>query len=83
VLVPLPGAPGDHQTANARAFRDAGAAVVVPDAELTPGRLAEELDTLLAAPERMAAMAAAARGLAHPDAAERVAKLVEESASRG
>jgi undecaprenyldiphospho-muramoylpentapeptide beta-N-acetylglucosaminyltransferase len=83
VLVPLPGAPGDHQTANARAFRDAGAAVVVPDDELTPGRLAEELDTLLAAPERMAAMAAAARGLAHPDAAERVAKLVEESASRG
>ena len=40
VLVPLPGAPGDHQTANAEALVAAGAAVMIPDAELDAGRLA-------------------------------------------
>ena len=83
VLVPLPGAPGDHQTANARAFVDAGAAVMVADNELTPARLATELDALLGAPERLSAMADAVRGLAHPDAADQVARLVEECAGRG
>ncbi len=83
ILVPLPGAPGDHQTANALAFRDAGAAVVIPDAELTAVRLATELETLLSSPEQLAVMSKAAHGLAHPDAADRVAALVEESARRG
>jgi UDP-N-acetylglucosamine--N-acetylmuramyl-(pentapeptide) pyrophosphoryl-undecaprenol N-acetylglucosamine transferase len=80
VLVPLPGAPGDHQSANAEAFRAAGAAVVVPDAELSPARLALELAGLLAAPEWLAEMSRAARSLAHADAADRVAGLVEEHA---
>ena len=44
VLVPLPGAPGDHQTRNAEALVAAGAAVLVPDAECTGARLAAELD---------------------------------------
>ena len=82
VLVPLPGAPGDHQTANARALVDAGAAVLVPDAELTPERLATEIDSLLADPARLVAMGEAARRLARPDAAERVADLVERHARR-
>ncbi|HEX2040425.1 MAG TPA: UDP-N-acetylglucosamine--N-acetylmuramyl-(pentapeptide) pyrophosphoryl-undecaprenol N-acetylglucosamine transferase, partial [Acidimicrobiales bacterium] len=43
VLVPLPGAPGDHQTANAGALVQAGGAVLVPDGELTTERLAAEL----------------------------------------
>ena len=54
MLVPLPGAPGDHQTANADALVEAGAAVMVPDAELRPDRLARELDALLADPARLA-----------------------------
>ena len=63
VLVPLPGAPGDHQTRNAEVFVDAGAGVVVPDAELDADRLAEELDRLLGDPARLAAMGDAARPL--------------------
>ena len=80
VLVPLPGAPGDHQTQNARRLSDAGGAVLVPDAELDGARLAAELDRLLADPARRAAMAAAARRMGRPDAADRVAALAEEHA---
>jgi UDP-N-acetylglucosamine--N-acetylmuramyl-(pentapeptide) pyrophosphoryl-undecaprenol N-acetylglucosamine transferase len=80
VLVPLPGAPHDHQTRNADAVVQAGAAVVVPDRELDGTRLASEVDGLLADPARLEAMSAAARALARPDAAARVADLVEEVA---
>jgi UDP-N-acetylglucosamine--N-acetylmuramyl-(pentapeptide) pyrophosphoryl-undecaprenol N-acetylglucosamine transferase len=80
ILVPLPGAPGDHQTANARALTDRGAAVLVPDAECTPERLEAELEPLLADPVRLDAMGRAAHALAHPDAADRVADLVERHA---
>lgn len=80
VLVPLPGAPGDHQGANARAMAAAGAAVVVPDAELDGERLAAELDALWAQPGRLAAMGAAASSLGRPGAARRVAELAEDLA---
>ena len=56
VLVPLPGAPGDHQTANARALVDGGAAVLVVDAEMTAARLVAEVEGLLGDPARLAAM---------------------------
>ncbi|HEY7106486.1 MAG TPA: UDP-N-acetylglucosamine--N-acetylmuramyl-(pentapeptide) pyrophosphoryl-undecaprenol N-acetylglucosamine transferase [Acidimicrobiia bacterium] len=80
VLVPLPGAPGDHQTRNADVFAGAGAGVMVPDAELDADRLAAELDRLLADPARLGAMSDAARTLGRPDAAARFADLVEEVA---
>jgi UDP-N-acetylglucosamine--N-acetylmuramyl-(pentapeptide) pyrophosphoryl-undecaprenol N-acetylglucosamine transferase len=73
VLVPYPHATADHQTANARFVESAGAAVVVPDAELDGPRLAREVGALLAAPQRLAAMAKAAHAIARPDAAERIA----------
>jgi UDP-N-acetylglucosamine--N-acetylmuramyl-(pentapeptide) pyrophosphoryl-undecaprenol N-acetylglucosamine transferase len=76
ILVPLPGARGDEQTANARVLTDAGAAVLVPERELTPERLADEVRALLADPARRAGMAARARSLAAPDAAERLVELV-------
>lgn len=76
VVVPLPGAPSDHQTANGRALADAGAAVLLPDDRCDGNRLATELDALRD-PDRRAAMAAAARGLARPEAAALVADLVE------
>jgi UDP-N-acetylglucosamine--N-acetylmuramyl-(pentapeptide) pyrophosphoryl-undecaprenol N-acetylglucosamine transferase len=79
VLVPLPGAPGDHQTANADALVAAGAAVKIGDAELERERLARELDALLADPARLAAMASAAHSLGRPDATARFADLVEEA----
>ena len=80
VLVPLPIATRDHQTANAAPLVRAGAAVVVADDELDVDRLEAVLTPLLSEPGRLDAMAAAARTLATPDAAERVADLVEEHA---
>ncbi|MDH3706827.1 MAG: undecaprenyldiphospho-muramoylpentapeptide beta-N-acetylglucosaminyltransferase [Acidimicrobiia bacterium] len=80
VLVPLPGAPGDHQTANARALVDAGAAVLVPDGELDGERLRYEVDRLRADGEALAAMSGAAGAFARPDAAAVVAELVEGEA---
>lgn len=80
VLVPLPGAPGDHQTANARALVDAGAAVLVPDAACDAGGLGAALDDLLADRDRLLAMGEAARSVGHPDAADRVAEVVEAHA---
>jgi UDP-N-acetylglucosamine--N-acetylmuramyl-(pentapeptide) pyrophosphoryl-undecaprenol N-acetylglucosamine transferase len=80
ILVPLPGAPRDHQTRNAEALVGLGAAVHLPDPECTGPRLAEELDALLADPDRLRAMSEAARGHAHPDAAARVAQLVDDHA---
>ncbi len=75
ILVPLPGAPRDHQTRNAEALVAAGAAILVPDAECTAERLEAEVGALLCDRERLASMAAAARALGHPDAAARVAAV--------
>ncbi len=82
VLVPLPGAPGDHQTANARRLVEAGGAVIVSDAELDGTRLAAEVDALLDDPDRLSAMAGAATALARPDAARAVVDLIERCALR-
>ena len=80
VLVPLPGAPADHQTANARALVDAGGAVLVVDAELTAARLAAVLDPLVRDPASVIRMGVAAATLGRPDAARAVAELVERYA---
>jgi UDP-N-acetylglucosamine--N-acetylmuramyl-(pentapeptide) pyrophosphoryl-undecaprenol N-acetylglucosamine transferase len=82
VLVPLPGAPGDHQTANARRLVDAGGAVIVGDAELDGARLAAEVDSLLGDPDRLSTMAGAATALARPDAARAVVDLIGRCALR-
>jgi UDP-N-acetylglucosamine:LPS N-acetylglucosamine transferase len=79
ILVPLPGAPADHQTGNANALAAGGAGVVIADADLDGDRLASELGALLAEPARLDAMSSAARALGRPDAAARVADLVEAS----
>ncbi len=80
LLVPLPIAPRDHQTANAAALVRAGAAILVPDDELDGDRVVRELQPLLDQPGRLVAMGDAARSLARPDAADRVADLVEANA---
>ncbi len=76
VLVPYPHASAGHQSSNARWMADAGAAVVVPDAELDPVRLGRVVEELFADPVRLGAMATAAGALARPDAAARVADEV-------
>lgn len=80
ILVPLPGAPRDHQTRNAEALVALGAAVHVPDPECDGARLRKELEALLEDPERLQAMGEAARRHAHPDAAARIAELVDANA---
>jgi UDP-N-acetylglucosamine--N-acetylmuramyl-(pentapeptide) pyrophosphoryl-undecaprenol N-acetylglucosamine transferase len=74
ILVPYPHATADHQSQNARWMSDAGAAVTIPDGELSGPRLAREVALLLADEGRMARMAAASRALARPDAADAVAR---------
>jgi UDP-N-acetylglucosamine--N-acetylmuramyl-(pentapeptide) pyrophosphoryl-undecaprenol N-acetylglucosamine transferase len=83
VLIPFPHAAGDHQSSNARWMAEVGAAVVIADGELTGPRLGGEVASLLADERRLAAMAAAARGLARPRAAADVAdELLEAARSR-
>lgn len=82
VLVPLPGAPGDHQTANASALVAIGAAVLIVDRDLDGGLLAKTVDQLLCDQGRLRAMSDAAKRWARPDAATRVADLVEAHARR-
>jgi UDP-N-acetylglucosamine--N-acetylmuramyl-(pentapeptide) pyrophosphoryl-undecaprenol N-acetylglucosamine transferase len=76
ILVPLPTAAADHQTRNARALAVAGAAIQVPQSELSPDRLGQLVRPLLTAPARLATMSAAARSRGHPDAAEQIAARI-------
>lgn len=80
ILVPYPHASADHQSANARWMSEAGAALVVPDTELSPSRLAREVAQLLANPARLSAMAGASRRLARPAAAREIAAELLEAA---
>jgi len=78
VLVPFPHAVDDHQTGNARFLAEAGAAILLPQAELTPEKLAALLRELTR--ERLAAMADKARTLAKPEATRAVAEACMEAA---
>lgn len=80
ILVPLPIATRDHQLANARVLEAAGGAITIPDADLDTDRLEQELADLLGDRHRLASMAAAMRAAGRPDAADRVAALVEDCA---
>lgn len=77
ILVPLPHAIDDHQTANARFLADAGAAHLIPQAELA-GSLQATLGTLCAEPESLASMARAALGCARPRATRDLADCAME-----
>lgn len=77
ILVPLPGAIDDHQSANAAALAQGGGAWVMPQPGFTPDALAERLSALLADPAALDRAAVAARDFALPDAAARLADLVE------
>ncbi|MFZ0089035.1 MAG: undecaprenyldiphospho-muramoylpentapeptide beta-N-acetylglucosaminyltransferase, partial [Solirubrobacteraceae bacterium] len=83
VLIPYPHAAADHQTENARFMERAGAALVIPDAELTGPRLAQEVGHLLSDPNRLAIMARASAALARPDAAQAVCDEVLAAADSG
>jgi UDP-N-acetylglucosamine--N-acetylmuramyl-(pentapeptide) pyrophosphoryl-undecaprenol N-acetylglucosamine transferase len=80
ILIPLKIALDDDQGQNARFLAEAGGAVVAREDGLTVDSLAETLRGLLSDPERLVRMAAAARSVGRPDAAERLADLVEATA---
>jgi UDP-N-acetylglucosamine--N-acetylmuramyl-(pentapeptide) pyrophosphoryl-undecaprenol N-acetylglucosamine transferase len=73
ILVPLPGAIDDHQTANARWLTAQGAGQLLPQSELTPERLARLLEQLASHPQELLAWARAACAAARIDAADQVA----------
>jgi UDP-N-acetylglucosamine--N-acetylmuramyl-(pentapeptide) pyrophosphoryl-undecaprenol N-acetylglucosamine transferase len=76
ILVPLPGSIDQDQFANAGVLAEVNGALRISQAEFSSDRLAAEISALAAEPQRLAAMAAAARGAGRLDAAERLADLV-------
>lgn len=74
ILIPLPTAAADHQTHNARALAQAGAAIMLAEKETTPAMLAKELHTLVSDTARREQMKAAALKRARPNAAREIAR---------
>jgi len=75
VFIPFPRAADDHQTRNAQALERAGAALLIPQAQLTSDLLAKSILDLLRDRARLARMSAAAKQLAHPDAGREIAEM--------
>jgi len=82
ILIPLPGTGGDEQVFNARVLGDIDAAIVLPQSEATPERLRAEIGSLLADATKRARMSEAARTVANPDAASRLADALLALAAR-
>jgi UDP-N-acetylglucosamine--N-acetylmuramyl-(pentapeptide) pyrophosphoryl-undecaprenol N-acetylglucosamine transferase len=80
VLVPYPFAADDHQTKNAAIFEKAGAGVRVPQPELSPQKLSDLMRQILNQDSKRTAMQAAAKKMAHLDAADKIADAIEEPA---
>lgn len=78
ILIPYAAAAGDHQTANARALAETGAAVVLPESVLDADSLTRDLRAILTDAPRARRMAEAALSLGRPDAAARLHDLVTE-----
>jgi UDP-N-acetylglucosamine--N-acetylmuramyl-(pentapeptide) pyrophosphoryl-undecaprenol N-acetylglucosamine transferase len=83
ILIPYPHATGNHQAANAGSLVDAGAAQMIPERMLTPEMLARAIQSILNEPATADQMAQAALTAGIPDAATRLAALVEELARKG
>lgn len=77
ILVPFPYAIDDHQTRNAEALVAAGAAILIPQSELTPSRLQQLLEQTLQ-PEALQDMALAAKALGQPEATVAVVEILEQ-----
>ena len=77
ILVPLPGATDDHQTANARAITEAGGARTIPQPQFTPTELAKQMQKLGLDPSALENAAGRARACGMPNAVSDLADLVE------
>jgi UDP-N-acetylglucosamine--N-acetylmuramyl-(pentapeptide) pyrophosphoryl-undecaprenol N-acetylglucosamine transferase len=80
LFVPFPGAADDHQLRNAELLEQAGAALLIPESELTAERFVKQMVALLGDPVQMAEMGAKARALAHRDAAAHIAGMALSAA---
>lgn len=78
IVVPLPHAIDDHQTANAQVLTDCGGATLLRQSDMNEASVAGLLQDFLGNPQQLSAMAAAALAAAIPDAAERVSDCCEE-----
>jgi UDP-N-acetylglucosamine--N-acetylmuramyl-(pentapeptide) pyrophosphoryl-undecaprenol N-acetylglucosamine transferase len=81
ILIPFPLATDDHQTANAAVFANAGAAWLLPQRDLSAPSLAGLLEGILRSPDELECRARGALSLAKPDAASRLADMVEKVAA--
>ncbi|WP_146587481.1 UDP-N-acetylglucosamine--N-acetylmuramyl-(pentapeptide) pyrophosphoryl-undecaprenol N-acetylglucosamine transferase [Puniceibacterium confluentis] len=82
ILIPFAAATGDHQTANARALVEAGAAIRIPEAKLSVDSLSEAILAVLDNPGGALQMSQAALSVGRPDAATELAALVEQLAEQ-
>lgn len=82
ILVPYPHATADHQTLNAEAFVDAGAAVLMPDAELTGDGLAKAIEALIDDQRTLRLMSIQLFKLSRPDATERIVRAIRRIGER-
>jgi UDP-N-acetylglucosamine--N-acetylmuramyl-(pentapeptide) pyrophosphoryl-undecaprenol N-acetylglucosamine transferase len=78
IMIPLPTAADDHQRKNAEALQTAGAAKMILQADLTGESLANEIESLINAPEKITEMESRAKSLAKADAAEKAANIIEQ-----
>jgi UDP-N-acetylglucosamine--N-acetylmuramyl-(pentapeptide) pyrophosphoryl-undecaprenol N-acetylglucosamine transferase len=76
ILIPYPHASDDHQTANARAFAEAGGGWLVPQASLSPDMLSRRVESLFTERAALTAAAASAARFGRRDATQRLARLV-------
>lgn len=83
VLIPFAAATGDHQTANARGLVEAGAAIMIPESQLSTDALAEQIKSILEQPDAALQMSRAAHSVGKPEAAEALAQMVETLAEEG
>jgi UDP-N-acetylglucosamine--N-acetylmuramyl-(pentapeptide) pyrophosphoryl-undecaprenol N-acetylglucosamine transferase len=79
ILIPLPSATDDHQTANAREMARAGGARMIPQSRFTPIELAKQMQKLGLEPEALTNAASRARAVGRPNAASDLADLVERT----
>lgn len=78
ILIPLPGAAGDHQSKNAYQYAKTGAAMIIDQGNLTPHFFISKVDFILSQPEKMEQMRQAALAFARPLAAKSIAREILE-----
>ena len=83
ILIPYAAATGDHQSANARGLVDAGAAILIPESQMSVETVAQQIAIVLDNPDGAQHMARAAHGVGKPEATENLVSLVETLAQKG